>query len=276
MSSATATLRSRHVSSSDRSAAESDEMTPLDSAAQLRLVRQFQLDKARQDRLWKHAMAWLYGGSAFIITCTLMCGLLFGCGDGKDRATVAAASPAHLTLTPPSRCTYFSLPSDLRSLFSSSLAAHLLQFLALACVVSWGYYSWRMDEWATVRGFNGRQAQQQTQAEKNTTGDGGASSGTTNSSPQPRTSALLMPESASDRTSLLQLQRICTIIVLLWLAVSVIVIGWHGRNITASVALLLIWPLILALLSKMAAKWSNDLEAQIQELDQARYEYHEA
>jgi hypothetical protein len=224
-------LRSRH-SAVGSSAAP---VVPLDSSEQDRIIREFQLDKLRQDRLWKHFLALLYGGGAILLAAIVACSLMFGCGGRAD-------SP----LSGP-RCTYFVLPTVLYELaapLSSSSAlisfgVNALLVFALGMVLLWGYYAWRMNECAVQQAFNAGRAARAVDGSRRAESKESQEALLTSSTAAP---IQALPIAKGEWRHLRLMQRLATGTLVGWLAFSAAIVAARGNEVGVLVVLFLIGP----------------------------------
>ena len=188
---------------------------PLESTEQEHIIREFELDKLKQDNMWKHFLAILYGCTALALTMMLACSLLFGCGK-------RSSSPLE-----GSRCTYFALPTVLYELYSSfsssftSLLVNFTIFFSISLIVLWAYYSWRMDLVETQQNFNESRVRTKLDA---------AAQSENSSSPFPpsSTSPPPLPISPSTWKHLRTVQKIAEAAIVVWL---VYVVGVDGGEV---------------------------------------------
>ena len=261
-----------------RTAAAADEkVAPLDTAEQERIIRDFQIDKMKQDALWKHAMAVVYGFTALLLLLVLGCSVLFGCAASTDGAATVDSPLAG----PSQRCTYFALPASLWSATRSTVATNALLVGALLLVMLWGVYSFLLDLTGTKVSFNDSRAAAaaaQTQAQSNAraAGEQTQTQLRTDSGLLPTTAAAV-PIASSEWARLQLVQRLAHAGVAAWACASAALVYLHvdPEGLGLLVWLLLAGPLVLVSLTKLAARWSLDLEEQIRDLQKAKYSYHE-
>jgi hypothetical protein len=272
MSSPTPTLRRRPDLGADAALGRvGEKVTPLDSAEQERLVREFQLDKLRQDTLWKHALAVIYGFSSLLLAIILGCSLLFGCALPPPGVPDTLSGP---------RCRYFDLPSSLwRATGGSTLLSNLYLLGALVLVLLWASYSYLFGEAAAQSGFNVRQAAAKAPRPARHEQQGSPVDPDSDQAllaSAPPLPALPLSPAALARVQLLQRLSYAGALVWLLASVALVVLQQDPRGqLGLLVWLLLGGPLFLAAISALAAKWSTDLDKQIAELDASKYSYHE-
>jgi hypothetical protein len=255
----------RRTGTASSSAAAAAAVQPLESTEQERIIREFELDKMKQDSLWKHFLAILYGGTALALTMMMACSLLFGCGK-------RTSSPLE-----GSRCTYFALPTVLYELYASfsflpssftSLLVNLTILSSICLICLWAYYSWRMDLVETQQSFN----ESRSRAKLTTTQLDESSSPI----PASSTSPPPLPISPSTWQHLKAVQTIAEISIVAWLIFTIAITVARFESFGVILPLFLLAPLFLAGLTKLSAKWSNDLEEQIRDLKASKYSFHEA
>lgn len=262
-----------------RTVAVADEkVAPLDTAEQERIIRDFQIDKMKQDALWKHAMAVVYGFTALLLLLVLACSVLFGCA-----ASSGGAATVDSPLSGPSqRCVYFALPGSLWSATRSAVATNALLAGALLLVVLWGVYSFMLDATGTKVAFNDSRAAAaataaaHTQVQSSARAAGEQTQVRTDSGLLPTTAAAV-PIALSEWARLQWVQRVAHAGVAAWACASAALVCLHvdPDGLGLLVWLLLVAPLVLVSLTKLAARWSRDLEEQIRDLQKCKYSYHE-
>ena len=265
-----ADLRSRKSALS----AAAEKITPLDSSEQSRIIRDFQLEKMKQDALWKHALAVLYGVGAGMIAMILACALIVGCGGGPPRQSELDG--------PAEGCTLFNLPrSLLRATGSPSLVFTIL-LLGLLTLLAWGAYAWALD-WARSKArFNASRTLRRAEAaapwkaeeESKEVQEAReallAGAGSTQNQP-------VLPIDEGERARLRWMHCAAHISIVGWMLVSAALVAFHrdAQGLGLLVWLLIVGPLALATLTKLAARWSEELEGEIEQLQKSQYSFHE-
>lgn len=263
-------LRRRTGAPTDANAASA--VQPLESTEQERIIREFELDKMKQDSMWKHFLAILYGGTTLALTLVLACAVLFGCG---ARVTSPLDGP---------RCTYFALPTLLYELYDSfqassssltPLLVHATLVFAIGLVTLWAYYSWRMDLVDTQQNFNDSRSRAKLTTTRPDDGEDESRSLTGRSIVTP-TSPPPLPIAANTWKHLQMVQKIATGCLAVWLLYVITIVCLRYQTFGLLLPMFLCAPVCLASLTKLSAKWSNDLEEQIRDLKTSKYSYHEA
>lgn len=258
-------LRSRRIVGGSNESTEKVE--PLDTTEQDRIIREFEIDKLKQDRLWKHFLSVLYAFASLLVACILSCSLLFGC---NRRASSPLEGP---------RCTYFVLPTILFELvasdtptiglMSTSMIVNSMIGLCLLLLIVWAYYAWRMNEASVKQAFIAAKTSVTNQNQP----AGAPSSSSSSASLLHSIPALQI--SRRDWDHLRSLRRIATAGFVVWLLITTAILFTRGSQVGLISGLFLFGPIGLIGLTKLAAKWSQDLETQIDELKSSKYTYHD-
>lgn len=261
----TTELRSRKSAA----AAAAEKIVPLDSSEQAKIIRDFQIEKMQQDTMWKHALAVLYGVGGLLLTLILACSIIAGCDP-----------PRQSELEGPAGCTLFNLPSSLWRATHSAALVNCILLVALLTVASWASYALSLDWTGAKLRFNETQAQRSAaaqaplRAEEESKEEQEARASLIAGA---KTNQPPLPIGAMERTRLRWLQRTAHASLVVWLIVSASLLSFHrdSSGLGLLVWLLIAGPLALVALTKLAARWSAELEGQIEELQKSQYSFHE-